>query len=104
MEQATITIQGKTYNLPPFNTGQIRRSLKPLLEAVVKFGNGPSADPMAQVLAFPDLAGEHADLLLLALRNEYPDLTLEEVESLTFSEVQVALNKVIAMTGLLGER
>jgi hypothetical protein len=98
----TITIQGKTYNLPPLNTGQIRRHAGPLLTAISTLAD--AKDPMAAVASVPEIIGQHADLLHMALRNEYPHVTLEEVESLQFPEIQEAVQAVIENSGLTGPK
>lgn len=97
---ATITIKGKVYNLPPLNTGQIRHHAGPLLSAVQALSQSP--DPKASVAAVPEIIGQHADLLHMALQNEYPHITLEEVESLTFAETQEAVMAVITASGMNG--
>ena len=96
----TITIKDKTYNLPPLNTGQIRRNAGPLLVAIKALSE--STDPMAAVMAVPELIGQHADLLHMALRNEYPHVTLEDVETLLFPDIQAAVQGVIENSGLTG--
>lgn len=97
---ATITIKGKVFNLPPLNTGQIRHHAGPLLAAIQALSQ--STDAKAAICAVPDLIGQHADLLHMALQNEYPHVTLEEVESLTFAETQAGVVAVIQASGLNG--
>ena len=99
---ATITIKDNIYNLPPLNTGQIRHHAGPLLTAIQTLSQ--STDAMVAVIAVPELIGQHADLLHMALRNEYPDVSLEDVESLTFGETQAAVEAIILASGLSGPR
>ena len=97
---ATITIKGKVYNLPPLNTGQIRYHAGPLLNAIQALTQ--TDDAKAAVFSVPGLIGQHADLLHMALQNEYPHVSLEDVESLTFVETQAAVEAIILASGLNG--
>lgn len=101
MSKNTVTIKGQEYVLPPLNTGQIRRHAGPLLASIQALA--VSEDKLAAVASVPSLIGEHADLLHMALSNRYPDVTLEDVESLMFPEIQAAVAEVIRISGLMGE-
>jgi len=93
---ATLKISGKTYTLPALNTGQIRRHAVPLLERIYGMDAGGG------LAGVGDVIGAHVDLLHMALKNQYPHLDLEEVETLTFPELQAAVLDLLMVSGLRG--
>lgn len=97
----TVTIQGKEYSLPPLTAGQLRRNAGPLLTAIANMSKQGSS--IEAVAALPDVIGQHADLLHMALKGQYHDLTLEAVESLTFGELQGAVKDLLEVSGLTGK-
>jgi hypothetical protein len=97
---STVTIKGKTYNLPPLNTGQIRRNAGPLLANIRALASSSNElDAIAQV---PEIIGQHADLLHMALMNEYPHIPLEDVETMLFADLQAGVQELIKVSGLMG--
>lgn len=97
----TVTIQGQAYSLPPLNAGQLRRNAGPLLTAIANMGKQGSR--IEAVAALPDVIGQHADLLFIALKGQHTNLTLEDVESLSFPELQEAVKDLLEVSGLTGK-
>jgi hypothetical protein len=45
-----------------------------------------------------ELAIEHANLVLAALKNQYPELTLDDVETLTPTKISALFNDIYLLT------
>lgn len=99
-EVKTITIQGKVHHLPPLNTGQVRRHW-PALAAIIQ--SMDASDPATMIPKFGEMVDSMAALVLAALQNQYPKLTMEDLDCLTIPELQEAIQGVIEATGMGGK-
>jgi hypothetical protein len=97
-EPSTITLSGTVYNVPPLNTGQVRKHWPALVECLQALKS--STGVIAQAGAFGAEVDRAQSVVLLALQNQYPHLTLEDLDPLLNDELQEALGKVITATGL----
>lgn len=108
MEKHTVTIKGEVFNLPPFTAGQMRRQVDPLLKAtqellakaqgVVEAGEPSASDALDLSVEQRRLACLQGDLVLAALQNQYPHLTLDDVETLTPSRIAQVFNELHLLT------
>lgn len=101
MERKTVTIKGQAYNLPPLSTGQMRKGAGPMLAAI----NALSIkDAGEAITALPEIMGQHAELLAMALQNEYPHITQDDVESMIWPDLQAAVGDLLKVSGLVGRQ
>ena len=107
MEKHTITLGGQVYNLPPFNAGQMRRKVDPLMQEtkellarVEGITEPTNADALDLTMCQRDIARRQAELVLAAIQNQYPHLTLEDVETLTPSRIAQLFNEIMMLTTL----
>lgn len=93
----TININGKTYNAPALNAGQVRKNLPALVEVIqaLDAANGAEALPL-----FGGMITAMADLVFTALKSTYPHITQDEVDTLHVPELQQAMEAIITATGL----
>lgn len=94
----TVEIMGKVYQLCPFNTGQMRRLVKPFLQMADEV---TVSSPAVKVADLPLMM---ADLVVAALRNGYPHLEAEAVDELTPGEVSEAFAAILRITQQGGKR
>jgi hypothetical protein len=98
-----VIIKGTEYALQPFTAGQLRREASAKLAAIedlsLKLGNGQ----ISTGAAMPELVGNACDLVLLSVNNGAAGLTLEDVETLTFGDLQKAVTDACEASGLSGE-
>jgi hypothetical protein len=99
----TVTIQGTEYELQPFTAGQLRHQASAKLAAIDEINDQLQAGTISPMKAMPEMVGNCCDLVHLSLSNKYPDLSLEEVESLPFADIQKAVEGVAVVSGLAGE-
>jgi len=106
-EKHVVTIKGQAYNLPPFTAGQMRRQVDPVLQAtrdILTRAQGlQEGDPNAEevldlTIQQRDLARQQADLVLAALQNQYPHVTLDDVETLTPARISQTFNELHQLT------
>lgn len=84
----TVTIGGRAYEIPPLNTGQVKRHWSKfceVLESMQQLGLG----------GLSALAGAQSELLLLALNNRYPEITMDDVEALDLVDLNDAVQAVV---------
>lgn len=104
-----VVLNGKTYNLPPFNAGQMRRLVDPVIQksaqmiALINTTKAESrdltVDEVKQLSTTQrELAIQHTELLLAALKNQYPELTLDDVETLTPTRISALFNDIYLLT------
>ena len=103
-----LTLKGAVYELPPFNYGQMRRRVDPLLERTQAIlarirelqERGPVDDAEYLELALEQrkIAAEQAALVLAALQNRYPHLTIEDLDELTPARLTTLYNQIIEVT------
>ena len=94
---AEIILHGKFYEIPPLTTGQVRRNWANLAKLILNLDAGTDLDKLAGI---GDLTGGKLDLLLIALRNEYPELTMDDLETLYLPELDQALIDLITASRL----
>lgn len=107
-EKHVVTIKGEAFNLPPFTAGQMRRQVDPVLKETAEILTQAqalmaSADPSAEnVLTLTiqqrRVACQQAELVLAALQNQYPHLTLDDVEALSPTRVSQVFNELLMLT------
>lgn len=108
MEKKTVTIKGQVYTLPPFNNGQMRHGVDPLLlqtrevqkraKAVEQSGT-PDMDAMLELsILGREIQQKQANLALEGLRNAYPKLTMEDLDELTPNQLSTIFNEILVVT------
>lgn len=100
---STVTIQGTSYNLQSFTAGQLRHQASSKLAAIDEINAQLQVGAITPMKAMPEMVGHCCDLVHLSLSNKYPDLTLEAVETMPFTEIQRAVEGIAEVTGLKGE-
>jgi hypothetical protein len=100
---STVTIRGTEYELQPFTAGQLRHEASEKLAEIDAINGNLQAGTISPMKAMPAMVGHCCDLVYLSLSNKYPDLTLADVESMPFTEIQKAVEGVAEVTGLKGE-
>lgn len=108
MEKHTVTIKGKVYSLPPFNAGQFRRLVDPILlqaktalerlEAIKTDSGSANAELIDLTLLQREIERGHAECALAALQNEYPALTMDDLETLTTHRISGLFNEIMLVT------
>jgi len=108
MEKHTAKIGGKDYNLPPWNAGQFRRLVDPILEETkeildrletIKEGAEPDGQTMlALTISKRQIDVKHTELVLEALKNEYPHMSMVELETLTPTRITQLFNEILLIT------
>ncbi len=98
-----VTIKGTKYALQPFTAGQLRREASAKLASIEDLSAKLTAGEMTPGRALPDLVGNACDLVLLSLNNKYPEIALDDVESLSFSEIQAAVTSAVEASRMSGE-
>lgn len=87
-ENPTVTIKGQVYEIPPLNTGQVKKDWPKYLAALsAAKDQGPEG--------LSTLICAHSEILLLALSNQYPHLTMEDVDLLSVTELDAAVEEVV---------
>lgn len=106
-EKNVVAIKGQVFNLPPFTAGQMRRQVDPVLQATrdiltraqaLQEGNPNNEDVLDLTMLQRDLARQQADLVLGALQNQYPHVTLDDVETLTPARISQVFNELHQLT------
>jgi hypothetical protein len=107
MEKHVVTIGGKVFNLPPFTAGQFRRLVDPVLqkarETMLKIAEMDKTalkneDLMDLTFAQREIEQGHADCVLAALQNQYPSLTMDDLDTLTPHRITATFNEIILIT------
>jgi hypothetical protein len=99
----TVTIKGSTFELQTFTAGQLRHVVSAKLAAVEVLYAKLEAGDISPVAVMPELIKNCCEIVLVSLQNKYPDITIEQVESLTFIEIQEAVNAACATARMTGE-
>ena len=106
-EKHVVIIKGQAFNLPPFTAGQMRRQVDPVLQGTMDIlgkahalqaGEATAEAVLELSLLQRDIARQHAELVLAALQNQYPHLTLDEVETLTPTRISQVFNELHQLT------
>jgi hypothetical protein len=87
-ENPTVTIKGQVHDIPPLNTGQVKKHWS-------RFTDALGAMETLGISGFGALTGAQSEILLLALQNQYPHLTMEDVETLDIADLNEATRIVI---------
>lgn len=90
---STVEIQGKTYNIPPLNVGQVRRNWSTFVEIIT--GLQSATTELEQIAAVTKFTDAQAEILLCALKNEYPHLSMDDIDTLHPADLRKAVNHVI---------
>lgn len=108
MSNHTATIGGKVYSLPPFTAGQMRRRVDPTFELTasllkqakeIEAGGSPDAEDLVEMsLSQRKIQREHAELVAMAIQNQYPKFTLDDLDDLTPTEVSDLFNRIMVIT------
>lgn len=109
MEKHIAVINGVTYNLPPFNAGQMRKQVDPVTRQAADMlsllGKAREEDRAltpeeTRILTLNqrEISIKHAELLLAALQNQYPKVTLDDVETLTPTKISHLYNEIYSLT------
>jgi hypothetical protein len=107
-EKHVVTIKGEAYNLPPWNAGQMRRQVDPMLQetkalleqaGIIQSGQAPVPALLLDLsMRQRNVARAQAELVLAALQNQYPNLTLDDVETLTPARIAQVFNELLLLT------
>lgn len=105
MERKPITIKGRDYILPPFNTGQMRKHVDPLMKrarALLKKTGETADDDLPAFLALDEerreIEMEHGMLVAMAIQNAYPNFDQADLDELTPRQVSGLFNRILAVT------
>jgi hypothetical protein len=105
MERKTVTIKGQDYVLPPFNTGQMKRHVDPLLKrarALLKATREADEGDLDAFLGLEEerrsIESEHGTLVAMAIKNAYPNFEQADLDDLTPRQVTNLFNQVLAVT------
>lgn len=104
-----VNINGKEYNTPPFSAGMMRRLVSPVMDksaGMIALINAPTSEKREitteEVVHISkiqrELVLEHTDIVLACLKQQYPELTLDDVETLTPTHISKLFNKIYLMT------
>ena len=94
---AEIIIHGQSYELPPLNAGQVRRNWSSLAKMISHLDAGSNMDRLSGI---GDLTGAKMELILVAMQNDFPEITMEDMESLFLPDIDNALIALINVTRL----
>lgn len=107
-EKHIVTIKGEAYNLPPWNAGQMRRQVDPILQGTktlldqaqaIQAGHKFEPTELLDIsMRQRETARDQAELVLAALQNQYPHLTLDDVETLTPARIAQVFNELLLLT------
>jgi hypothetical protein len=109
---STVEINGKKYNLIPFNSGQMRNQIDPLIKRMgVLYHSAKEAEKGAATvdLAFElnearrEIERENAEILVATIQRKYPDFTAAELDSLTDWQVTALFNEFLSFTRTGGD-
>jgi len=108
-EKHNVTINGISYNLPPFTAGQLRRKADPAnqkaaeaikihAKAIEESRSLTSEEIQKVTILQREVRNEYTELVLAALNNQYPELTIEDVETLTPVAITKIFNEILMLT------
>jgi hypothetical protein len=98
----SITIDETSYELQSLTAGQLRREASAKLSAIEDLSRKLNAGEITAGHALPDLVGNASDIVLLSLHNKYPEITLDQIDSLSFADLRTALEGVCEISGMKG--
>ena len=99
-DNPTVKLGDKVYKLPPLNGGQVRKNWPALVECIQALDGGTTIDKLSN---FGEMVEQMTLIVHLALSNENPNLSRDEVDKLLIPDLQEALGGVIAASGLGGK-
>ena len=84
----TVMIGGRAYEIPSLTTGQVKRDWPKFCEILASLQDrGPAGLGI--------LASAQSDILLLALNNRFPEITMDDVDSLDLVDLNAAVQDLI---------
>lgn len=107
----TVEIGGKVYRLCPFTAGQMRRRVDPSFEQTAaligkmsRLEKGEDVSMLEISMETRAIQREQAELIVLAMQNQYQNFTVETMDDLTPGEISEIFNKIMVLTQSGGKR